>query len=324
LKFVFPAFGRKKVRIDIEIEDALSREESAQTHIPISLGSKTLAEPTAMQSTADAVGGGIDFQIYEETKEVPITSQEFLQKLEKQGRAVILTTMGQECDAACDHIDQISYADSQIGRRFIKGTFQANDKIWTIQIADVGQGSENASAEAMAAIDSFRPQIILLLGTAGSVKDKDVTLGDVVVGDKVYKVSESKHSRPESKESDLRLISVAKICRKNNWKKRIKGGVQGQSNVVIGPIATIDHVMKSRSDPLYSIVSNRYLVVEMEGFGFLTAANIQERPAAVIRGVADLIEGKDEADLAGWQTNAMANASAFAFELIANVTDRDS
>ena len=232
--------------------------------------------------------------------------------------------MAQECDAACAHLDQISYADSRIGQRFNIGTFQANDKIWTIQVTDVGRGSNNASAHTMAAIEDFQPQIILLLGTAGGVKDKDVTHGDVVVGDKVCKVSESKRSLTECKESDLHLISVAKICCKNNWKKRVKGEIHGEPKVVIGRIATIDHVMKKRSDPLYSIVQIHYLVVEMEGFGFLTAANMQKRPAAVIRGVADRIEDKDECDAAGWQTNAMANVSAFAYELIANFTDRDS
>lgn len=45
--------------------------------------------------------------------------------------------------------------------------------------------------------------------------------------------------------------------------------------------------------------------------------------AAVIRGIADLIEGKDKADLGGGQIAAMINASAFAFELIANFTEKN-
>jgi len=48
------------------------------------------------------------------------------------------------------------------------------------------------------------------------------------------------------------------------------------------------------------------LAVEMEGYGFLrqTHAN-QQVNALVVRGISDLIEGKDEADKQNWQAIAL-------------------
>jgi nucleoside phosphorylase len=60
------------------------------------------------------------------------------------------------------------------------------------------------------------------------------------------------------------------------------------------------------------------LALEQEGYGFLQAARSANTPALVIRGIADFIEGKDEAEKKRSKECAMMNASAFAFELIAN------
>ncbi len=56
----------------------------------------------------------------------------------------------------------------------------------------------------------------------------------------------------------------------------------------------------------------------MESYGFLSAAQRKQVYATVIRGISDLVEGKDEAEEEGSKEIAMINASAFAFELIAN------
>jgi nucleoside phosphorylase len=62
------------------------------------------------------------------------------------------------------------------------------------------------------------------------------------------------------------------------------------------------------------------LAVEKEGHGFLTA--VRANPgveALIVRGISDLIEHKSQTDAEGWQEIAARNASAFAFEVLANI-----
>ncbi len=58
----------------------------------------------------------------------------------------------------------------------------------------------------------------------------------------------------------------------------------------------------------------------MEGYGFLKAAYANpEVYALVIRGISDLIDGKEATDKTGTQENASRHASAFTFEILARL-----
>ena len=93
-------------------------------------------------------------------------------------------------------------------------------------------------------------------------------------------------------------------------------------DVFIGPIAAGSKVVAATESATYQLIRNNYgdtLAVEMEGYGFLEALTPYKADAAVIRGISDLVAGKDKADSAGWQPRAARNAAAFALEVLANL-----
>ena len=61
----------------------------------------------------------------------------------------------------------------------------------------------------------------------------------------------------------------------------------------------------------------------MEGRGFLDGVHINAAvKACVIRGISDQLGDKAKADTAGWQERAADAASAVAFEMLANLSQR--
>jgi len=94
--------------------------------------------------------------------------------------------------------------------------------------------------------------------------------------------------------------------------------------VFVAPIAAGEKVVASKESDVFNFIRGSYndaIAIEMEGFGFLSAAfaypNIQ---AIVIRGISDLIEGKNDDSVEPEyvrQEKASRHASTFAFEILA-------
>lgn len=255
----------------------------------------------------------------------------------RQGCAIVLTAIEMEYKAARKHLDQPIKEVRYKKRIYEKGKFQPNGRLWNVVIREMGRSNVNAALETGAAIRRFKPQVILLLGKAGGKETKSVRKGDVVVATKVYnaisgKVSPSESGdddaefrfRPDAEESDQFLVNLAKLCRtRDSWRDRIKEEIPSNNpRIHIDPVASTDMVYTETSSDFYKMTLDRYddaLAAEMEGFGFLAAAHEEHTLAVVIRGISDLMEGKPNSDAEGWPEIAMINASAFAFELIANI-----
>jgi hypothetical protein len=123
------------------------------------------------------------------------------------------------------------------------------------------------------------------------------------------------------------LVERAKAeKRKGEWLKRISVNPGLQPNVFVAPIVAGEKVVVSRESNVFQLWRTNYndaIAVEMEGFGFLSAAfaytNIK---AIVIRGISDLVEGKNDDSTESEQLRqekASNHASAFAFEILAKL-----
>lgn len=244
-------------------------------------------------------------------------------------RAVILTALPIEYLAVRTHLSNLQEEMHPQGMIYEQGTFAANGQTWEVGIAEVGAGNAGAAVEAERAIAHFKPDVLLFVGIAGGIKD--VAIGDVIAATKVYgyesgKVESQFFTRPTIGQSTYAFVQRARSeARKGEWLQRLSNVPKSQPRVFVAPIAAGEKVIASRESDLYQFLRSSYndaIAVEMEGFGFLSAAfaypNIQ---SIVIRGISDLIDNKSVADSHTGteeerQARASQHASTFAFELL--------
>ena len=216
----------------------------------------------------------------------------------------------------------------QKGERSVDGTvfYLGRFEVWNIAVAECGAGNTSAAAIAERAIANFRPSIALFVGIAGGIKD--VSIGDVVIADKMYGYESGKEeetgfrARPEVKNSahDIEQRGRA-LPKSDDWHKRLNRDLKHNSpKVVVGPIAGGEKVVASTRSATAEFLRKHYsdaIAVEMEGRGFLEAVNINALVlGGVVRGISDLLSGKSDADQSGLQPLAADAAGAAAFEIL--------
>jgi nucleoside phosphorylase len=247
-------------------------------------------------------------------------------------RAVILTALPVEYLAVRSHLSDLQEEMHAQGTIYERGKFTANGQEWQVGIVETGAGNAGAALEAERAIVYFNPDILFFVGIAGGIKD--VAIGDVVAATKVYgyesgKADEQFSTRPALGQSSHALVQRARAeARKEEWFQRLSN-LATQPRVFVAPIAAGEKVVASRKSELFQFLKASYndaVAVEMEGFGFLSAAfAYPEIKAIVIRGISDLIKDKNEDSPESRQEpelirheKASYHASAFAFEILAN------
>lgn len=241
--------------------------------------------------------------------------------------AVILTALPVEYTAVKAHLSHLR-EQTHKGTVYESGNFSANNRVWRVVIAEVGQGNVPTALETQSAIERFKPGVILFVGVAGGLKD--VSLGDVVAANKAYgyesgKAESTFQTRAEVYNSRHAIVQRARAeARKAAWRKRIVGEQRIPApRAFVGPVAAGEKVVASTRSDTYKFLRRVYsdaLAVEKEGRGFLEAAEFNDEvDALVVRGVSDLIQGKQSADAAGYQQIAARHAAAFAFQILAKL-----
>jgi nucleoside phosphorylase len=243
-------------------------------------------------------------------------------------QAVILTALALEYQAVRAHVTNLREETHPQGTVYERGRFESGGRSWEVGLVEIGPGNPGAAAEAERAINHFNPSLVLFVGVAGGIKD--VQIGDVVAATKVYeyesgKAATSFQTRADIGNSTYRMEQRARAeARKADWLRRLKPPIPDPApRVVVGPIAAGEKVVASTRSSIWRLLRTSYsdaLAVEMEGYGFLRAAQANQHvDALVVRGISDLIDGKGAADAGGSQELAARNASAFAFELLAKL-----
>ena len=253
--------------------------------------------------------------------------------------AVILTALKEEHQAVEAHLEPIGQAtclSEEIHRNgtvYTQGQFKAHNGTWNVAIAQIDMGNASAGIEAIRALMQFKPRVILFVGVAGGIKD--VKVGDVVAASIVYGyecgklIDDHTLPRPKLGEADYDLKQRAQAeARKDDWRDQIRSGSSSDAapSVYVKPIAAGEKVIASRKAEVYEYLREYYddaIAVEMEGFGFLKATQQDKNVSAmVIRGISDLIDGKNDDSIESEQIRqekAARHASAFAFTLLAKL-----
>ncbi|QKV91084.1 hypothetical protein HUT19_04470 [Streptomyces sp. NA02950] len=239
---------------------------------------------------------------------------------------VVLTALEVEYRAVRAHLEELHPVQSERGALFEVGTFREGSVERRVATHMTGPGNPGAAAAVERAAALFAPRALLFVGVAGG--RKDVALGDVVAADAVYDYETGKDTeqgflpRQKTHQSAYGLVQLARVVTAGDtWQRRIRpadGTPLPRAHVK--PIAAGGRVVahhRSDTGRRLTAAAGDAVAVDMEGFGFLAGAYLnQHQDALVIRGISDLLGDKGEAHDERWQPVASRHAAAFAFELI--------
>ena len=251
---------------------------------------------------------------------------------------LILTALELERQAVLVHLDTIEEElHPETGTVYKVGYYNTSKGKMKIVVGRTDQTNTNAGIETERALTHFSPSHAFFVGVAGGLKD--VKVGDIVIGKEVFGYERGKETdnkflnRPQFGFSSYDLEHLAVSHGKSNeWKEKSKilidQNFSQEISIYSGTIAAGEKVMANIDSEtlefLRTNVSNAY-AVEMEGLGFLEACRpfIQVK-SLLLRGISDLIKGKDSSDEKGSQPYASRNVSAFLFSLIDKISQQES
>lgn len=244
---------------------------------------------------------------------------------------LILTALELERQAVLVHLENIQQElHPEAGTSYQIGYYNTSNGKIKVIVGTTDQTNTNAGIETERALAHFSPSHAFFVGVAGGLKD--VNVGDVVIGKAVFGYERGKEdenkgflSRPQFALSSYDLERIAESYgNSSEWIERSKPLVNPdfseKISVYSGTIAAGEKVNANIDSETYQFlkqyVSNA-LAIEMEGLGFLEAcrpySNIK---SLLLRGISDLISGKEGSDEKGSQPYASQNVSAFLFGLI--------
>ena len=241
---------------------------------------------------------------------------------------VIFTALGVEYRAVREYLDEARRYEEH-GVLYELGMLPGVRGPWHVALAETGPGSTAAGLQLDRAVRVFEPEIAIFLGVAGG--RKDVSHGDVVVADAIYDYELGKSTlegfepRMRTHHPAHRLLQWARlVAREDQWQRRIQPACPDPPPTsYVKPIVTGAKVIAhDQSDT--ALLLRRYagdaVAVETEGHGFLEAAYVNPRvDALVIRGISDLLTGKDKRGDDYWQPVASSHAAAFAVEFLNSI-----
>ncbi|OQW90574.1 MAG: hypothetical protein BWK78_06665 [Thiotrichaceae bacterium IS1] len=218
-----------------------------------------------------------------------------------------LTALPLEFKEVKQHLEN-PYPETIDGRTY---TIDEKEK-WRIVLRQQhSQGNYQAARETDWLIQHFQPTYLFFIGVAGGIKD--VELGNVVVatfarGYESIKVKDGEtYPRLPVEYSAHSLVEQATELARN-W----------QVTTLVCPIASGERLV---SDEQFlkelKQLCNDAVAVEMEAIGFLGSIRQHENvKGIVIRGISDLVVGKNAEGDVYWQPIAARNAAAFAFAML--------
>lgn len=237
-------------------------------------------------------------------------------------KVAIITPIQVELDAVLSKVS--SYQEKlQDETRYLIAPFSGKHHSFQLILQLGGSKNENTALVTDRLVRNFHPDVVILCGVAGGVKD--VAVGDVVIGTKYYGYEFGKEThdgfvaRPEAGHYSRELITMAQsVAASADWRKKCSN--DKPCKVVFGAIAAGNKVIAATDSAAYKVLKQTYndtTAIEMEAVGFGEA--MRSYPAIRfinIRGISDLLDNKSHADAGGSQELAADNMAALVLELI--------
>jgi 5'-methylthioadenosine/S-adenosylhomocysteine nucleosidase len=222
--------------------------------------------------------------------------------------ALVLTALALEYAAVRPLIEEREELVHPDGTRVERGRLPGTD--WHVVLAELGEGTKAAASLTTQLIAWLKPEAVLFVGVAGSLKE-DIGIGDVVVGTKVYGIHGGKQTpsgfqvRPEAWPVSNALVNAARSAVRDMDDVRAH----------FKPIASGDVVLADAESEIAQHLREHFndaAAIEMEGAGAVHAAHLNgQLHALVIRGISDHANAdKSTADASGSQHLAAQQAAA--------------
>lgn len=253
-------------------------------------------------------------------------------------RALIGTTVVWEGFAVQSFLKDVHSVLGKKNGYYEFGVFPDPAGDWLVVHAITSPGNNDAGLALTQAHQEFGSfEVQMFVGVAGSLKE-DIAIGSVVAGDHVYnghsgKVEDTQIlGRPKGIPPDRGLLAICQaIIRSGEWRSLIRPPVQTAlpdpadypcpfpPTAFLKSIASGEEVLVGGKSPRYAWIRthlNDCGAVEMEGYGAMKAAEYENTPAIIIRGISDMCAGKDHAADELNQPIAASHAAAFAFGIL--------
>lgn len=261
--------------------------------------------------------------------------------LGRLSRALILTIIPAEARAVYAHLEDRETAVGPKGMLYEVGRFADPAGDWAVVVANPSPGNVEAGTTAQKAHSDFggKFQAQLVVGVAGSLKS-DIEIGSVVVAELAYNAHSGKEadagfqSRPHSGDASPVLLAAGKkAVIDGDWVDLIRSPLRFTLPApaqypppcayppegYVKPVASTEVVLNTANGVLYKRIReglNDAAAVEMEGWGAMKAAQLENTPAIVVRGISDRCNGKDPIEDAAFQPIAAAHAAAMAMKIL--------
>jgi nucleoside phosphorylase len=235
----------------------------------------------------------------------------------------IFTALQKELRAVSQYVADLEEIRTPDGSFYDVGKLPLPSDVWRIVLCETGAGIPRAGLAVEKCFASFNPNATFFCGVAGGLKD--VSIGDVVVGQTVYfydSVKEGKElqARPTNTlPANERLLQSAMAAAQAFAREYETSGTKPPFNVYVKPIAAGSGLIANARGQRATFIRKFYgdsVALEMEGSSYMLSAHMSNRPALVVRGISDLLSGKSSADVRGSQETAASNAAAFLFRIL--------
>lgn len=245
----------------------------------------------------------------------------------RTGTAVILAAEGSGYQAVRMHLDNL-HEEVYQGSVYERGMFSTGTQTWEVGLVEISEGGANVSFETERALSYFKPDALLYISLVTGMQE--VQLGDVVSPTKVYGYESGRsaatfETKPDAWTVSYEMAQRARAdARRTDWVQRVKDPSDTSlPNVVLKPIASGEKVLASTRSKLYPFLLSHYndaVAVEMGGYGVLVAAHAHSTiKTLVVCGISELVQNGREESTIEWRRVAAHRASAFAFEVLANL-----